>query len=197
MIGKSMNKVLIIGNVCGGKTTLSRILSKSLHIPLYHMDSFLFLPGWKQRSKEDIKKELNKLVCGDDWIIEGFGNRDIVDSLLKAADTVIFIDYPVLVHFWMAIKRQIMSRRGGRLELPENCPEFTIDYTIRLFKTIWKGHTEFRPWICRTIMMLPVEKYLVHVKSLKSWRKFVQDYCEPARPASDSGKVLQYLNDLY
>lgn len=172
-----MKKILIIGNACGGKTTLSRILRKSLHIPLYHIDSFQFLAGWKQRTNEECKSILIKLIDADDWIIEGFGNRDIVGLLLKAADTVIFIDYPVRVHFWRAIKRQVMSRRGGRQELPENCPEFTFNYTIRLFKTIWKGHTKFRPWICMNIMILPMEKHLVHIKSPKSWQIFVQDYC--------------------
>lgn len=45
------NKIAIIGGPGTGKTTLSNILSKIYHLPVYSIDGIKYLKNWKLRDK--------------------------------------------------------------------------------------------------------------------------------------------------
>jgi adenylate kinase family enzyme len=153
-------------------------LNQSSNIPLYHIDSIQFLPGWEKKPIEECCNILNTLITDESWIIEGLSSRKITKLLLEAADTVILIDYSIWIHWWWAIKRQLMIRNCNRTELPENCPEFTVKYTLNLFKCIWKTHKNFRPWIYKKIAKLSDEKQIVYIKTPKYCQKFTQNFCQ-------------------
>ena len=40
------------------------------------------------------------------WIIDGFGGMDLIARRFAAADTIIFVDFPLYTHYWWALKRQ-------------------------------------------------------------------------------------------
>ena len=47
-----------------------------------------------------------KLVAGDRWIIDGdLGPYDVIEVRLRAADTIIFLDFPLLLCAWRAMRR--------------------------------------------------------------------------------------------
>lgn len=167
-----MQRIAVIGNAGGGKTTLSRLLGESLGIPVHHVDSIQYQPGWERTPAAECDRELDGLVASASWIIDGFGSDDAIERRLTAADTVVFVDFPLPVHYWWACKRQWQSRRRQRVELPENCPEFTLRYSWKLAKVMWEVHRDYRPWFGRLVEGLPDTVSVVHIRSPREWRAF-------------------------
>ena len=145
------NRIAIIGNAGGGKSTLARRLSEVLGIPVTHVDAIQFQSGWKRTPEETCNQILNEITRNERWIIDGFGSDDVIERRLEMADTVLFFDYPIWRHYWWAIKRQFAARHGQRQELPDNCPEFTWSYTRELFSVMWRVHKEYTPWFRKLV----------------------------------------------
>ena len=91
--GKIYMKILIIGTVGTGKTTLAKRLSKQYNIEYYEIDSILHDDnngGIKRtfKQQDEIIKEINK---NNKWIIEGV-LRENLFYLLDLSDKIILLD---------------------------------------------------------------------------------------------------------
>ena len=140
------DRIAIIGNAGGGKSTLARRLGEVLKIPVTHVDAIQFQSGWKRTAEQECDQILDGIAQSDCWIIDGFGSDEIIKHRIELADTVVFFDYLIWRHYWWAIKRQFAARNGQRQELPDDCPEFTLTYTRELFEVMWLVHREYTPW---------------------------------------------------
>jgi adenylate kinase family enzyme len=167
-----MQRIAVIGNAGGGKTTLSRLLGDCLGLPVHHVDSIQYRPGWQRTPDAECDRELDGLASSASWIIDGFGSDDAIERRLTAADTVVFVDFPLPVHYWWACKRQWQSRRRQRAELPDNCPEFTLGYSWKLARVMWQVHRDYRPWFRGLVDDLPATTAVVHIRSPGEWRAF-------------------------
>lgn len=166
-----MKRIAVIGNAGGGKTVLSRKLGKALDLPVYHVDSIQYQPGWGRTPKDECDGRLDALITEDKWIIDGFGSDEVIERRLKATDTVIFIDFPIWVHYRWAFKRQMKSRVAQRAELPDNCHEFTFSYSRKLIRVMWQVHKVYTPWFRELVATLPNYVRLVHLRRPKEWRQ--------------------------
>lgn len=169
-----MRRVAVIGNAGGGKTTLARALGDALRLPVHHVDSIQYRPGWERTPADECDRRLDAIAASERWVIDGFGNDEVIARRLRAADTVVFVDFPLPVHYWWACKRQWRSRRGQRDELPADCPEFTLAYTWKLARVMWQVHRDYRPWFRRLIGELPDSTEIVHIRSAWQWRAFAR-----------------------
>jgi len=92
-----MKKVLIIGIVASGKTTLAKRLSKELNIPWYELDSIVYHQTETERYKRTAADQV-EVIMGIDtdgcWIFEGI-DRKSYQCLYEIADTIIFLDTPL------------------------------------------------------------------------------------------------------
>ena len=75
---EKINRLAIIGNGGGGKSTLAKKLAKLYDLPLTHVDSIQFLPNMKVRKQEETSKILRDLSKEKSWLIDGFGTLDAV-----------------------------------------------------------------------------------------------------------------------
>ena len=98
-------KLLIIGIVASGKTTLAKRLAKEYKICHYEIDSIVHddLNNRKRSTLEQLKI-IDNINKNEDWIIEGTLRKNL-DILLEYADKIIFIDIDVKIR-----KRRIISR---------------------------------------------------------------------------------------
>lgn len=98
-------KVLIIGIVASGKSTLANRLGKESNIDVYEIDSIVHddINNVKRSCKEQTNIIMN-IDKKDNWIIEGTLRKNLY-FLLDMADKIIYIDIPLRIR-----KRRIITR---------------------------------------------------------------------------------------
>jgi len=138
-------RIVIIGNAAGGKSTLARALADRHGLKLVEVDRLLWQPGWKLTPQDRYEREHAKIVAEAAWIIEGLGRQDSIPARLKRATEIILIDLPLWVHFWLAAERQ-MAWAKGRIDHPPAGAE-TMPPTRDLFRTMWEVDQTWMPSI--------------------------------------------------
>lgn len=87
------NKILILGGIGSGKTTLANKLSKLLKIKHYELDNIAYKRRdihIKSNTKEKEKK-LKLVLKKKNWIIEGYYSKPWTHPIYKKADIIILL----------------------------------------------------------------------------------------------------------
>jgi adenylate kinase family enzyme len=101
-----MKRVVILGRGASGKSTLAVRLGELTGLPVVELDKVFWQPGLVATSRDAWNAAQEALVAGDAWIIEGdLGPYDVVDVRLRAADTIVFLDFSFARCAWRAIRR--------------------------------------------------------------------------------------------
>lgn len=163
-------RIVVVGNIAGGKTELSRRLARQHGVPLVHVDTLQFLPGMKIRPLDETRRALKEVTEQEHWLIDGYGPLDLIEKRFQRADWVVFVDFPLWRHYWWCTKRQIKNIWSRREELPEACNELTLEHTAKLYKTLWQMHTKMRPELLRIFAREPLRHKMIYVRTLPEWR---------------------------
>lgn len=158
-------KIIVIGNAGGGKSTLCRKISKTYNIPMYPIDHIQWKPGWVRATDQEYREKHEQLLNNKRWIIDGFGPWEFVEQRFDIADTIIFIDLPLYLHYYWATKRQFKCLFKPRIDGPPGCP--MLPMTFKLFKMIGYIHKEFRPKILELIKKYESNKLILHITNPK------------------------------
>jgi adenylate kinase family enzyme len=158
-----MKKIAVFGNAGGGKSTLSKKLSEITGLPLYALDKIKFESEGVVVPDQDYKSAHEKILAGDQWIIDGFGSIETVWQRLDLADCLIFIDLPLYVHFWWVTKRMIK----GSFKTPEGWPEKSPIFksSISSYRVLWLCHKYLNPKYRAYIEQAQNTKVVYHLKS--------------------------------
>lgn len=138
-------RIAIIGNAGGGKSTLARRLAVSRNLPLTEVDKLLWKPGWIEATNEEYEARHAPLIAGERWLIEGMGKLESIPARLMRATWIIVIDMPLWMHFWLAAERQI-EQALGTLEHPIAGLGEPIS-TRDMFETLWWTEQDWMPAI--------------------------------------------------
>ena len=105
-------KVLIIGNIASGKTTLAKRLSDYYNIKYYELDKIVHDDSNNtKREKNEIRKMITEILRQEDYIIEGM-LRDNYDLIVPKASSIIFLDYDKKILKKRLKKRYLLQRIG-------------------------------------------------------------------------------------
>lgn len=129
-------KILIIGSVASGKTSLARKLENKLNIKYFEIDSIVHNDIKKIKRTNEEQKEIIDRINNDnkEWIIEGTLRKNL-DYLLDYADKIIYLNIDVKTRKRRIIKRFIKQR----LKL-ERC---NYNSDIEMLKLMYKWTNEF------------------------------------------------------
>lgn len=117
-----MQRVMIIGQPGSGKSTLARNLGLRTGLPVVHIDTIHWQPGWIERSRDEKTRLCYEVEARDCWIFEG-GHSVTWENRMARADLLIWIDRSAPLRFWRVLLRTLLQRGRSRPDLPENCPE--------------------------------------------------------------------------
>lgn len=167
-----MKKVAVFGNAGGGKSTLSKKLSEITGLPLYVLDKVKFQPGGVELSHEDYQREHQKILQTDRWIIDGFGSMDTLWVRLDAADTLVYVDLPLPVHFWFVTKRMITGFSQPPEGWPENSP--ILKSSLKSYRVLWLCHKYLTPKYREYVEQNRSSKTVYHLRSTEQVSQFLK-----------------------
>ncbi len=114
-----MKKIAVFGKPGSGKSTLSKRLSMETGITLHQLDSLVYKQNGDRVERSVYDQAHEQIMSNDSRIIDGFGPIDSFYRRLSVADTLVYIDLPYPVCYWLVTKRLLK----GLLMTPEGWPE--------------------------------------------------------------------------
>lgn len=149
-----MTKIHITGNAGSGKSTLASEIGRSLGLPVYGLDSIVWMPRWQKTPAETRRKKEDALTARDNWVIEG-----VSKSVRDKADMVIFLDAGRYHCLFRCMKRNWKYLFSSRPGLPPKCPEILI--LPHLIGLIWAFPRRARPSILKDMAATEKQSYLI------------------------------------
>ena len=134
-------KIAVIGYSGSGKSTLSARLSAYYGLPLLHLDTLHWLPGWQERPREEEIEILGRFLDEhSDWVIDGNYGGVLFDRRMQEADAIIFMRFGRFTCLYRAYKRYRTYRGTSRESMTDGCPE-KMDREFFLW-LLYKGRTK-------------------------------------------------------
>lgn len=170
-----MQKVAVFGKPANGKSTLSKKLASATGIKLYALDSILYEQNGQEISRERYEEAHENIISSQAWIIEGFGPLNSLNSFnkrLEAADTLIYIELPYLVTYWLVAKRFIK----GVFKKPEGWPDGSsvLQGTVQSYKVLRLCPKFWNNRFLQRLEKLSANKTLHVIRSVPELNSFVE-----------------------
>jgi len=103
---RRVKRVVILGRGASGKSTLAKRLGEITGLPVVELDKVFWQPGLVATPRNEWTSAQELLVANDGWIMDGdLGPLDVIEPRLRAAETVIFLDFSFARCAWRAIRR--------------------------------------------------------------------------------------------
>src|ERR1700691_3543 len=101
-----MKRVVIFGRAAAGKSSLARTLGEITGLPVIELDKIFWQSGLQALPRDNWTAIQNRLIQSSCWIMDGdLGPYDVIDCRIQAADTIIFLYFPLVTCAWRAIRR--------------------------------------------------------------------------------------------
>ena len=117
-------KIAIIGYSGSGKSTLARKLGEIYNAEVLHFDTVHFLPGWKEREKDE-KERITKefLDSHNSWVIDGNYSKLFYERRMEEADIIIIMLFNRFSCLYRAFRRYMRYKNTTRPDMCEGCNE--------------------------------------------------------------------------
>jgi hypothetical protein len=101
-----VKRVIVVGPGAAGKTTLAARLAEITGLPVIELDKLFWQPGLAATPPGQWAAIQRTLTAQETWIMDGdLGPYDVIGVRLRAADTVVFLDFAPLRCAWRAVCR--------------------------------------------------------------------------------------------
>jgi len=158
-----MKRVAVFGNAGGGKSTLAKRLADLTQLPLHPLDMIQFGAGGGAVPQEEYLRAHADLLRQDEWIIDGFGSLASAWERFAVADTLVYVDLPLIIHHWWVTKRLMKGLFATPEGWPENSPIWSS--TIDSYKVLWRCHRRLTPKYRQLVADMATSKRVHHLKS--------------------------------
>jgi adenylate kinase family enzyme len=167
-----MKRVAVFGNAGGGKSTLARRLAELTRLPLHTVDMIKFKAGGEAVPHEEYLKIHADLIRRDEWIMDGYGCAASAWERFSAADTLIYVDLPLLTHYRWVTKRFIKGLFASPKGWPENSPLWSS--TLSSYRVIPLCHRHLTPRYRQLVVDTAASKRVHHLRSPAQIRSFLE-----------------------
>ena len=174
-----MRRIAIVGRAGAGKSTLAQRLGAQLDLPVYHLDSLYWRPGWVATPADEWERFLRATVASERWIIDGSFSGSMRDRF-DAADTIVLLDLPAITCMFGVIKRRILHDLRPAPGIQPGCRPL---FNLQLFRWIWGFRAESRGRILALLAEQPSWKRQVVLRNRRDVRLFIRSAADAASPA--------------
>lgn len=167
-----MKKIAVFGKPGSGKSTLSKNLASATGIQLYALDSIVYDRNGGLVDRKTYDEEHEKILSSDGWIIDGFGPIDSFYKRLDIADTLIYIDLPYVISYWLVTKRCLK----GLVVKPEGWPEGSsiVKGTLESYKVLKLCPRFWNAGFIQKLEEISNNKSLYVIRSISELNSFVE-----------------------
>ena len=141
---------------------------------LIHLDQYYHKPNWEEPKKVEWEKRVNNLVQKPSWIMDG-NYSETMDIRIKNADTIIYLDYPILKCFWRVIKRVFKYNGIQRSDMANGCKE---EFDLEFLYFVLMFNNKFRKEIIQKLNLVKDEKKILIFRTDKQADKFLAQISE-------------------
>lgn len=134
-------KIAVIGYSGSGKSTLARKLGEHNGLPVLHLDSVFWLPGWVERNQDEMRDMVGEFLdTHDSWVVDGTYSKFHFERRLEEADRIILMQFSALNCLWRVWKRYLSDKGHTRPDMGEGCPEKVDGEFVRWI--LWRGRNK-------------------------------------------------------
>lgn len=99
-----MQRVMVVGTSCSGKTTLARELADALCVPHVELDAIHWGPDWSECPTDEFREVVRERVRGDRWVVDGNYSK-VRDLVIARATDAVWLNYSFPVVLGRALSR--------------------------------------------------------------------------------------------
>ena len=169
-------RILVIGIAGAGKSVLAAKLGAALRLPVIHLDSHFWKPGWQSVPRDEFRTLVAELVKPEEWVMDGH-YRSTLDIRLPAADTVVLLDLPRTLCIWRVIVRWITHIGRTRPDMGPGCPE-KVDWVFIMW--IWNFPRTHLSETLQRLDELPESTSVHHLRSRREIDRFLTSIRSPS-----------------
>jgi adenylate kinase family enzyme len=169
----AMKRVAVFGNAGGGKSTLARQLAEITRLPLYVLDKLQFKDGGAAVPQDEYLELHRDLLAQETWIIDGYGDNTTIWERFGAADTLIYVDLSLPIHYWRVTKRLIKGLFADPEGWPKDSPLWSS--TMSSYDVIPRCHRHMTPRYRQLVSDMAASKRVAHLRSPREMAAFLVD----------------------
>jgi hypothetical protein len=107
----------------------------------------------------------------DEWIIDGFGCVASAWERFAQADTLVYVDLPLITHHWWVTKRLVKALFVAPEGWPENSPMWSS--TMNGYRVLWLCHRRLTPRYRQLVADVAGSKQVHHLRSAAEMTAFL------------------------
>jgi adenylate kinase family enzyme len=102
-----VRRVNVKGTSGSGKSTFALELAQRLDVPYVELDALHHGPNWSEPTAEEFRARVREAMAAapDGWVIDGNYEAKLGETLVGAADTIVWLDLPLLVKVRRLLRR--------------------------------------------------------------------------------------------
>jgi adenylate kinase family enzyme len=141
-----LRRVNVKGISGSGKSTFARALAGRLGVPYVELDALHHGPDWTEASAEELQARVREAMdaAPDGWVIDGNYESKLGETVLAAADTIVWLDLPLWLTLRRLWRRTHTRIRDGVLLWNDNRESWRTAVLGRDSLFVWAVRTYFR-----------------------------------------------------
>ena len=122
-----------------------------------------YRPGGEEISHPEYFDTHADILNRERWIIDGFGCVPSAWERFAAADTLVYLDLPLMIHGWWVTKRLLT----GVFKNPEGWPEDSpiLRGSLNSYRVLWLCHRKLTPAYRQLVSESDTFKSVYHLKT--------------------------------
>lgn len=137
-----MKRIVVTGPTGAGKSELALELGRRLQIPVTHLDTLFWGPGWVPMPRDEWEAVQRRAVAADSWIVDSQFD-DMLPDWLEAADTLVFVDASPLRCLWRVSRRRLNRHAGAGIPAGTE-PAAPHRALLKFLRNQWRYRTAVR-----------------------------------------------------
>jgi adenylate kinase family enzyme len=107
-----VRRVNVKGTSGSGKSTFAEALARRLGVPHVELDALFHGPNWSEPPPEEFRARVREAMeaAPEGWVIDGNYESALGDTVIGAADTIVWLDLPL----WLKTRR-LLRRTHERI----------------------------------------------------------------------------------